>query len=97
MRHGDPVDGMSPPTVVQAKRIADTLGARGVVVIAIGGSHVATASYGQTRRECRQVARLSDAIVEGITSGSLPSWETPPGMSSQRMTKDAADGLDGDA
>ena len=62
--------------VTDAKRLCEELGARAVIVIAVDRDAFAVTSYGETVRECRQIAKLTDRIADGLASGALPIWES---------------------
>ena len=60
--------------IEQAKTAAQAFKARQAVVIAFlpDGQFLIT-SYGKTKAECRSVANLTDAIVDALHKGDLPS------------------------
>jgi len=64
------------PTIACARAVAEAMNARQVVVVAFDDAgQYAVVSYGVTKAECRDVARLCDAIAEGIVDGLLPAPE----------------------
>ena len=68
---------MREPQVDDAKELAKRLGAQGVIVLAFDGEMVASASYGQTKGDCRTMCETLDVIVDGITDGNIPvRWPT---------------------
>lgn len=66
------------PRIEDARTLAKELGARAVVVVALDRDGYAVTSYGATVAECRDVARLTDAIADGIALGRLWSWDGAP-------------------
>jgi len=64
------------PTIENARAAAEAFNARQVVVVAFDyAGRYAVVSYGVTKAECGDVARLCDAIAYGLDDGSLPAPE----------------------
>ena len=60
------------PTIANARLAAEAFNARQVVVVAFDyAGRYAVVSYGVTKDECEEVARLCDAIAAGLDDGSL--------------------------
>jgi hypothetical protein len=67
---------MIPPVpFVHLKPLAGVLQARGIIVLAFDKDRSACASYGVTKDECRQMARLLDEIADQIDAGKLVPWD----------------------
>lgn len=67
---------MIPPVAsIHLKPIAGVLQARGVILLAFDKERSACASYGVTKDECRQMARLLDEIADQIDDGKLKVWD----------------------
>jgi hypothetical protein len=66
---------VNKPTIADAKRIAERVRARGVIVLAFDEDAFCGASYGETKHECRQIGRLLDRIVRQIESEELEVWD----------------------
>lgn len=59
-------------TIASARRTCEEIGARQVIVLAFDGSgRFAVVSYGETRQECRAVARVADVLADGLKSGDI--------------------------
>ena len=69
---------MKQPTISQARAICDAVKARGVIVLAFSKDNVAGASYGETKAECKQLARVMDDMILSIQMGDIQVWETCP-------------------
>lgn len=64
------------PTVANARAVAESINTRQVVVVAIDYSgRYAVVSYGESKTERADMARLCDAIADGLDDGSLPRPE----------------------
>ena len=57
---------MKPPSILDAKKLALDLRARGVIVLAFDGTRFGMASYGQTRRDCDYLRGITDEIYSSI-------------------------------
>lgn len=66
---------MKAPTISEAKRICERIGARGVIVLAFDEERFTGASYGETKHECRQVGRLMDRILREIEEERIEVWD----------------------
>ena len=67
---------MIPPIAqVHLKPMAGVLQARGVILLAFDKERSACASYGVTKAECKQMARLLDEIADQIDAGKLVPWD----------------------
>lgn len=67
---------MIPPIAqVHLKPLAGVLQARGIIVLAFDWDRSACASYGVTKAECKQMARLLDEIADQIDDGKLQVWD----------------------
>jgi hypothetical protein len=55
---------MKAPTIAEAKRIANDLRARGVMILAYDGKQFGGASYGHTRADCRFLAGVLDTLID---------------------------------
>jgi hypothetical protein len=49
-----------------AKKIGQELGARGVIIIAIGETQFRAVSYGKTRLECEKMKGILNALVDRL-------------------------------
>lgn len=67
---------MIRPTVHQAHAIRDLLKVRAVIILALSEDNVAGASYGETKKECKETAYTMDRIIEDIQEGRIPVWST---------------------
>ncbi len=67
-----------PAKIEDARALAKDLGARGVVVIALDRDGFGASSYGATVAECKALRRLTDVIADGLSSGSLWTWDGAP-------------------
>lgn len=63
------------PKIADARKLCEELGARAVVLVVLDRDGFAVTSYGETREECRQIAKLNDRIADGLASGALPTWD----------------------
>lgn len=73
---GQPMKPTMKSTVAAARRAAEDIGARQIIVVAFDyAGRYAVTSYGITKAECGDVARLCDAIADGLDAGTLPAPE----------------------
>ena len=52
--------------------------ARGVVVLLFDAETISGASYGMTKRECREMGDLLDRLVGLLETGSVAVWAQEP-------------------
>lgn len=67
-------DVLKQKAVGHARWLARQYGARGVVVLVFDGDHVAGASYGETRAECKRLGHVLDGIVDELLSAGPSAW-----------------------
>lgn len=69
---------MKRPTIKDAQRTCQALGARGVIILAFNaddGGRVAGVSYGVTMPVCRDMGKVLDQIVDRLESGDISSLD----------------------
>ena len=57
---------MKPPSIVDAKRIALELRARGAILLIFDGERFGMASYGETRKDSDYLRNITDEIYAAI-------------------------------
>lgn len=61
-------------SITEARKICESLGARGVIVIAFSEDDMAGTSYGATQAECADLGQTLEAIIAKIETGAIPVW-----------------------
>jgi hypothetical protein len=61
-------------TVHDARLLAKALRARGVLIIAFDDDNYAAASFGKKKRDCEDMAALSDSITDAIEHEIFTTW-----------------------
>ena len=67
-------------SITEARKICESLGARGVIVIAFSEDDMAGTNYGATRAECADLGQTLDAIIESMQTGNLIVWRKNHGV-----------------
>jgi hypothetical protein len=63
-------------TIRDARALCKTLGTRGLIVIAVHGDRLSSASYGQTRKDCTEMGKHLDRAFDAIVTSRGPSGES---------------------
>lgn len=63
-------------TIRDARALCKTLGARGLIVIAVHGDCLSSASYGATKADCREMGKHLDRAYDAIVKARGPSSES---------------------
>ena len=63
-------------TIRDSKALCKTLGARGVIVIAVHGQQLSATSYGTTKDDCREIGKHLDRAYDAIMKRRGPGTET---------------------
>jgi aminopeptidase-like protein len=68
------------PSIQFARQQAKARGLDGMVIVSFKASNFSVASYGSTKQQCQELAKLVDFIVESVEQGKvlLPSLDTSP-------------------
>lgn len=61
-------------SITEARKICESLGARGVIVIAFSEDDMAGTSYGATRAECADLGMTLEAIMDEIETEDISVW-----------------------
>lgn len=67
-------DVLKQKAVGHARWLARQYGARGVVVLVFDEDHVAGASYGETKAECKRLGHVLDGIVDDLQLRGPAAW-----------------------
>jgi hypothetical protein len=57
---------LKPPSILDAKKLALELRARGAILLAFDGERFGMASYGQTRTDCDYLRGITDEIYSVV-------------------------------
>jgi hypothetical protein len=64
---------MKKISIADARRIAESVGARGVAVIAFTYDEFAGTTYGTTKAECAMMGKWLDKLCADLSSGKMPA------------------------
>lgn len=70
------MDNQRAVSIRDARALCKTLGARGLMVIAIHDDRLSAASYGQTKADCQEMGKHLDRAYDAIVRARGPSSES---------------------
>lgn len=61
-------------TIAVVRNLGRLLRARGVVVLALDDENIAVGTWGKRKRDCDDMARLGDSLLDAIQHGIFATW-----------------------
>jgi len=66
---------MKPVSIHDARKFAQKVGAKGVVVIVVDGSQFGWTSWGRGKQECGQMELFAEELMKPVENGTLDPWD----------------------